>query len=167
MVEVLYTPTIGVNIMSLTFASTFFDKEPLAPTVKTYRIAPRLTLEGLGILHDISLYHEQTEISLDIHVFDIKDFVVMIGCPLETFLEPSSSGDLDVKLGRDTFTIPITQAKNSVAESLPHLDLPNEVMSVLPFDPPESSLEKDAKLFVEEEDDLGETIDLPQEEVPA
>jgi hypothetical protein len=40
-------------------------------------------------------------------------------------------------------------------------------MSVLPFDPPELSLEKDAKLFVEEDDDLGETIDLPQEEAPA
>ena len=39
-------------------------------------------------------------------------------------------------------------------------------MSVLPFDSPEPSIEKDAKLFVEE-DDLGETIDLPKEEVPA
>ena len=40
-------------------------------------------------------------------------------------------------------------------------------MSVLPFESLELSLEKDAKLFVEEEDDLGETIDLPQDEVPA
>jgi len=54
-----------------------------------------------------------------------------------------------------------------VVESLPHLDLPKEVLLVLPFDSPESSLEKDAKLFVEEEDALGETIDLPIEEVPA
>jgi hypothetical protein len=40
-------------------------------------------------------------------------------------------------------------------------------MSVLPFDFPELSLERDVKLFVEQEDLLGETIDLPQEEVPA
>ena len=40
-------------------------------------------------------------------------------------------------------------------------------MSVLPFYSTESSLEKDVKLFIEEEDDLGETIDLPQEEVLA
>ena len=39
-------------------------------------------------------------------------------------------------------------------------------MLVLPFDSPKSSLEKDAKLFIEEEDDLGETIDLPQEKTP-
>ena len=37
-------------------------------------------------------------------------------------------------------------------------------MSVSPFESPESSLEKDVKLFIEEEDDLGETIKLPQEE---
>jgi hypothetical protein len=40
-------------------------------------------------------------------------------------------------------------------------------MSVFHFESPESSLEKDAKLFIEEEDDLGETIDLPSKEVPA
>jgi hypothetical protein len=39
-------------------------------------------------------------------------------------------------------------------------------MSVLPFDSPKSSLEKDAKLFSEEEDDLGEIMDLLLEEVP-
>jgi len=40
-------------------------------------------------------------------------------------------------------------------------------MSVWPFESPKSSLEKDAKLFIEEEDDLGETIELPKEEAPA
>ena len=40
-------------------------------------------------------------------------------------------------------------------------------MSVLPLDSPKSSLEKDARVFIDEEDNLGETIDLPQEEAPA
>ena len=40
-------------------------------------------------------------------------------------------------------------------------------MSVSPFESPESSLDRDAKLFIEEGDDLGETIDLPQEEALA
>jgi hypothetical protein len=85
----------------------------------------------------------------------------MIGHPVEKLImEPPLSGALDVKLGRDTFTIPITRAKNSMAESLPHLNLPREVMLVLSIDSPESSLEKDAKPFIEEEDNLGETIDL-------
>ena len=89
----------------------------------------------------------------------------MIWHPLEKlFIETPSSGDLDVKIGRNTFSIPITLAKNSVLGILPYHEPPEEVMSVSPFESPESSLDKDAKLFIEEEDDLGETIDLPQEE---
>jgi hypothetical protein len=38
-------------------------------------------------------------------------------------------------------------------------------MSVTPFDSPESSLEKVTKFFIEDTDDLGETINLPKEEV--
>jgi len=92
----------------------------------------------------------------------------MIGHPLEKLLvEPPTSGDLDIKLGRDTFSIPITRGKNSVAESLTYPQLHEEVMSILPFESPESALEQDAKLFIEEEDELGETINLPKEEVPA
>jgi hypothetical protein len=167
MVEVLYNPTARANIMSAAFASTYFNNEPLPSINKSCRIAPRSRLEGLGILQDISLYHEQTEILLDFHVIDIKNFDVMIWHPLEhLFIEPPSSGELNVKLGRDTFSIPITQAKNSVANTLSYLDLPKKVMSVSLFESPEPFLQKDAKLFIEEEDDLDETIDLPQEEAP-
>ena len=82
----------------------------------------------------------------------------MIGHPLEKlFIEPPMLGDLDIKLGRDTFFIPITRAKNLVVESLPYLKLPEEVMSVSPFESPELALEKDIELFIEEKDDLGET----------
>ena len=125
-------------------------------------------LEGLGILHNISLYHNNVEVALDFHVFDIQDFDIMIGHPLEKFfIELPTSGDLDIKLGRETFSIPITQAKNSMVESLPYPWLSKEVMYVSPFESPELALEKDAKLFIEEEDDLGETIDHPKEEAPA
>ena len=54
----------------------------------------------------------------------------------------------------------------SCPHHLPYPNLPTEVMLVVPFDSPESSLEKDGKFFIEEKDDLGETIDLPKEEVP-
>ena len=64
------------------------------------------------------------------------------------------------------FSIPITWGKNSVLDTLPYHELPKEVMSVSPFESPKLSLDKDAKLFIEE-DDLGETIDLPKEETPA
>jgi hypothetical protein len=49
-------------------------------------------------------------------------------------------------------------------EPLPCSKSPVVVMVVSPFEPPESSLDKDVKLFVQEEDDLGETIELPTQE---
>ena len=103
--------------MSASFAHTYLGDEPLAPTNKLFRNGPRSRLEGLGILYNIFLYHGQTEVSLDFRVFDIKDFDVLIGHPLEElFIEPQSSRDLDVKLRRDTLSIPITRARNSVTE---------------------------------------------------
>ena len=104
-------------------------------------------MESLGVLHSANIHHGNTILAIDFHVFDIQDFDILIGHPIEKlFIETPSSGDLDVKLGRDTFSIPITRAKNSVADTLPYHELPKEVMSVSPFESPESSLEKDAKL---------------------
>ena len=59
--------------------------------------------------------------ALDFHVFDTKDFDIMIGHPLENlFTEPPKIGELDIKLGKDTFSIPTTRAKNSVVDTLPY-----------------------------------------------
>ena len=167
-VDMLYNPTVGANLMSISFALTCLGKEPHAPIVKSFRITHQSSLKGHGILHSITLDQDNVEMVLDFHIFDITYFDILIGHPLEKlFSNPPKIGDLDIKLGRHVFTIPITQAKNLVVESLPYPNLPKEVMSVLPFESPESSLEKDARLFIEEEDDLGETIDLPQEKAPA
>ena len=40
MVDVLYSPTIGANIMSTSFAHTYLGTKPLAPTNKSIRVAP-------------------------------------------------------------------------------------------------------------------------------
>jgi hypothetical protein len=48
-----------------------------------------------------------------------------------------------------------------LAEPLPQQ---KEVKSLVPFETLESSLDKDAQLFTEEEDDLEETIELPKEQ---
>jgi hypothetical protein len=66
-------------------------------------------MESLGVLHGVNIHHGNTILALDFHVFDIQDFDIIIGHPLEKlFIETPSSVDLDVKLGIDTFFIPIT-----------------------------------------------------------
>ena len=86
--------------MSASFALTYLGDEPFAPTTKILRDAPRSRLEGLEILHNISIYHDNVEVALDYHVFDIQNFDIMIGHPLEKLImEPPASGNLDIKLG--------------------------------------------------------------------
>jgi hypothetical protein len=129
----------------------------LVPTKKTLRNASGPILEGVGIIHDVLLRHDDFEVALDFHVFD-----VLLGHPFKKlFQEAPILGTLDVKLGRETFSIPLYQTKNSPTEFLPQSDLIEEVIAISPFEPSKSSLEKDAKLFIEEEDDLEETLDLP------
>ena len=133
-VDVLYNPTVGANLMSTSFVHTYFSDDAITSTIKTCRIASHFRLEGLGVLHNISLYRSDNEVPLDFHVFDIQNFDILIGHPLEKlFFDLPKIGDLDVKLGRDTFSIPITRAKNLVAESLPYFNVPKEVMSFYPL----------------------------------
>jgi hypothetical protein len=74
------------------------------------------------------------QVALDFHVFDVYDFDILIGHPIEkVFLEAPTLGTLDVKLGRDTFSIPISQTKNSLAEPLRQLEPIEEVMAISPF----------------------------------
>jgi hypothetical protein len=104
LVDVLYNPTVGANIMSASFASTYFSNKTLAPTNKSLRVAPRSRLMGRGILHSATIHHGDVIMALDFHIFDILDFDITIGHHLEKLLiEPPTLGDLDIKLERHFF----------------------------------------------------------------
>jgi len=133
--EALYNPLVGANLMSKSFMLTHLGSEPLAPTEKTLRVAPRTELKSCGILHQTHVRLDNIRTSLDFYVFDIKSFDILIGHPLKRFThELPATGAMNVKLGRDTFSIPITRAKNSVTDCRPDLPLPKEVMAVSPFE---------------------------------
>ena len=71
MVDVMYNPTAGANIMSASFVSAYFGNEPLAPTNKSFRVAPCSSLKRRGILHSATLHHGDVVMALDFHIFDI------------------------------------------------------------------------------------------------
>jgi len=71
MVDLLYNPIVGANLMSASFAHTYLGDEALAPTSKHFRVGPLLSLKGLGILHKITVHHNNVEMALDFHVFEI------------------------------------------------------------------------------------------------
>jgi len=53
-----------------------------------------------------------------------------------------------------------------MTEPTPQEEIVDEVEAALPIETPESSLEQDAELFTEEEDDHDETFELPTHEQP-
>ena len=77
----LYNPMVGANLMYSSYAHAYLENEPLAPTNKTLRLAPRSSLESKGVLHDVHLHLDNTVLALDFHVFDLQDFDVLIGHP--------------------------------------------------------------------------------------
>ena len=125
--------------MSASYAFMHLENS-LVPTEKTLRIAPGSVLEGVGIVHDVLVRHNDFEVALDFHIFDVYDFDVLIGHPFEKlFLEAPLLGTLDVKLGIETFSISISPAKNSPAEFLLEPEPVEEVMAISPCEPSESS----------------------------
>ena len=148
--------------MSASFALSHLSNNPLLPTVRSLLIGPHSTIEGIGILHDVPIWDDKTEIALDFHIFEVQDFDVLIGHPVEKlFQNISSLGTLDVTLGGRTFSSPILRSKDSLAEPMPQEEQVDEVQAIFPAETPESSLEKDTKLFIQEEDDQKETFKLP------
>jgi hypothetical protein len=67
-------------------------------------------------MHDMPVWHEKAEIALDFDVFEVHDFDILIGHLIEKlFLDVSALGTLDITLAGRSYTLPITQSKNSLA----------------------------------------------------
>ena len=59
-------------------------------------------MEGFGILHD-AVWYDKTELALDFHIFEVQDFNILIGHPVEKMFQYISSlGTLYVTLGVST-----------------------------------------------------------------
>ena len=148
--------------MSVSFALSHLSDSPLLPTSRSLWIGPCSTMEGIGILHDVPIWYEKAEIALDFHVFEVQDFDVLIGQPIEMLFQIiSSSGTLDATLGGRAFRSLILRSKDSLAEPMPQEEPVDEVQAIFPTETPESSLEKDVELFIQEEDNQEETFELP------
>lgn len=165
-VDVWYNPAVGINIVSDSFAFEVLGDEPLLPTQKTFKSPTGAILEGYGILNNVSIRHKDAEALLNFHVFEVPSFDVLIGLPLEKLFTAASSGNLSVNIGGKALSIPISRSRNTIAEFPDERDLTEEVKVISPFDPPDTLLDQDADLFTEEEDDLQETLELPEDEPP-
>ena len=59
-ISVLYSPMVGANIMSASYALSHLSDNPLLPTSRSLWIGPCSTIEGIGILHNIPVWYEKS-----------------------------------------------------------------------------------------------------------
>jgi len=139
---------------------------PLVRTDKTFWTSSGEILEGGGILQNVSIRHEDIDIILDFHVFDVQDFDLLIRHAIEKLLtDAPTHGKIDVRLGKDSFSVQIARAANSMADPSLKYEPIEEVKGVFLVDSPESLLEKDAEKFIEEDDSTG-PVDLSEFKTP-
>lgn len=99
--------------------------------------------------------HNDVEVILDFHVFEVYDFDLLIGNPIEKlFIYVPRFRVVNIKLGKMAF---------SIHESEPI----EKVLVVSPFESHESLLEDDFIAFVQVEDDPEELIELPNIDPPS
>jgi hypothetical protein len=86
--------------------------------------------------------------SLDFHVFKVPNFNILIGHSIEKLLmDVPDSRNLNIRLGKEILSIPITRSINSIAEISPIIEPIEKVLDMNPLDSP-SALEKEAEEFI-------------------
>jgi hypothetical protein len=69
-------------------------------------------MEGIGLLHDVPVWYDQTELAVDFHISEVQDFDSLIGHPIEKmFQNISPLGTLDATLEGKDISLPILRSK--------------------------------------------------------
>ena len=95
-VEALHDPTAEVCILPKCLLDTLVGDKPLTPTDKYFKSPSALFFECRGIARDVLITIDKIEVHLDFHIYDILDFDLLLGYPLEKLL--ASHGSLDEML---------------------------------------------------------------------
>nr|ABA97795.2 retrotransposon protein, putative, Ty3-gypsy subclass [Oryza sativa Japonica Group] len=166
-VGILYSPTVGANLVSEFFAFAYLSDKAVTPTNKFFKHPNGNIIEGFGIVQDVLVCFEDREAILDFLIFEIQDFDILIGLPIEQLLINSPRlGSLKITLGENEFSIPFSRARFTLTDPLPEIESVEEVTAFFPHESPEALLEDEVPEFIKEEADPGETLDLPIMEPP-
>ena len=128
--------------MSQFLVKTFLRNMPQVSTNKLFKSPSGLIFECCGITKAVLITIDKIEVHLDFHIFAILDFDLLIAYPFEKlFLEKPSHGSLNEKLGKTTFTTPISRPESPMAKHHLNHDRFEEVKSVSQFVSPKLSCE--------------------------
>jgi hypothetical protein len=152
--DALYNLVVGVNIMSSIFAHDLLKDVPLALTTKLLKSLSGRIFPSLGILCALPILVNGTKVQLNFYTFDVMEFNLLIGQPIERFIHEGQMGKLNIKLGRNfELSMPITHSLNAKIEPIHEQDPMEEVKVASLNDLIEPNFEDDAQFFIEEEDE--------------
>jgi hypothetical protein len=136
---------VGVNIISSIFAYDLLKDMPLAPTTMLLKSLSRHIIPSLGILCALPILVNGTKAHLNFYIFDVMEFDLLIGQPIERLIHEGNEQKLNIRLWKNfELSMPITHSLNAKIEPIPELDLVEEVKVASLDDLIESNLEDDA-----------------------
>ena len=93
-VEALHDPAAEVCIIPECLLDTLVGNKPLTQIDKYFKSPSGLYIECRGIARDVPIIIDQIEVHLDFHIYNIINFDLLLGSPLEKLLT-SYQGSLD------------------------------------------------------------------------
>ena len=107
-IEALHNPTVETSIILEFLAKNLLGNMPLVPINRLFKSPSGLIFECCGIARAVPIEINETEAHLDVHIYAILDFDLLIGCPSEIlFQENLPFGALTKSLGK--LLLPLTQ----------------------------------------------------------
>ena len=135
-VEALHDPAAEVCILPEYLLDTLVGNKPLTPTNKYFKSPSGLFFECRGIARDMPIIGDKIEMHLDFYIYDILDFDLLLGYPLDKFLI-SHQGSLDEKLRETASATTTSCSENSMVEHFPEQNMVDNMMHTPPFAPSE------------------------------
>ena len=166
--DVLYNPNIRANLISDEFLLAFIGDQIVTLTERKLKRSVGSHMSSYGVIKNVSLRHDDIKVVLDFHVFEDLNFDFLIGYPIKALLKDvSDSGTLNIKIGKESHFVPVTQSASYATAEFPAIEPLEEVLVVSVFDSLELALERDAEHFDEREDIEDETLELPKFKKPS
>ena len=85
-VEALHDPATEVCILPECLLDTLMGNKPLTPTDKYFKSPSGLYFECWGFARDVPITIDKIEVHSDFYIYDILDFDLLLGLPLEKLL---------------------------------------------------------------------------------
>ena len=117
--DALYNPVVGVKIMSTSFSHDLVKHMPLTPTTKLLNCLSGHNLLSLGTLYVLPILVNETKVHSSYYIFDIMEFDLLIGQPIERLIQEGQIGKLNIRLRKNfKLSIPITHSLNVESEPI-------------------------------------------------